>query len=298
LREKIQWASLLILGSFLTATIYIDIKVSSGTLSSLGLAFLRLFWASVGILIFQLISKRSFAVELVDLLPLGLLGIFGQGIPVLLVIIATRMTDSAVSSLFTNTSPLWALLLCFFLKREKLSWVKVIGIMLGIVGIIFVLFFHANKSVLFSLSPTVTLGLIAAVGAAMGFASFNVFGGRFGKKYGALKVNLYSFFIATFFSLPFVAFFTGFSFEEFFSMHSLLVGMLAGVFATALPRIIQISALKHFSASVVTMFFLLVPPFATLFEILFFHSSFSIYFVFGGLLSLVGIYLTQWGKKA
>jgi drug/metabolite transporter (DMT)-like permease len=102
------------------------------------------------------------------------LGLFNGAVPYTLITWAEIHIDSGLAAILNALMPLFTVLLAHFLTQdEKLNWMKVIGILLGFLGILALI----GPAVLKGLGTHV-LGQLAVVGAALCYAMAVIYGRR------------------------------------------------------------------------------------------------------------------------
>lgn len=105
-----------------------------------------------------------------------LLGILRAALPITLFVWAGTQIDSGVSGILNSTTPLFtAIVAHFFTQDERLTGYRVAGILLGMVGVIFLI----GPSALQGLGQNV-LGQLAVLGATCAYGFAGVYGRRFG----------------------------------------------------------------------------------------------------------------------
>ena len=179
LGASIFWATFYIVGRYIFGNCSID---------PIYLTFLRFFIAAI-----FLTSFLAFKGKIKDLLKaiktnlssffiLGASGILGQGA---LVIASLKYTTAARSCLFSNTAPLFTIILSYFITKELLTKGKLSGIFTGLIGIILALLSKGSLDI-FVQNKTLPLGDIFALLSGVCWAAYTVFGKRIASQYGGL----------------------------------------------------------------------------------------------------------------
>lgn len=290
MKNRTVWFFLLPIAAFLIATFYSSIQLTATSLDSFSLAFIRFTWATIALGIVIIMQKSTFRIEKKDIVPLFVIGILGQAGATVALTLATRLTDASTTALLVNTSPFWVFLIGVLLKREHYLAKRLGGIMLGLVGIYFVIMGKNNFSLVFSFKQSV--GYLAALAASLGVAIFGIFAGSYSKKYGFLLTTFYAFFSSTLFLFICVAFYQ-IDFRIFFLPENILIGCYIGVFSIGIPRLITVAALRNIKPSRVYPFNLLIPVFTAILGMVFFQEFITLQFIFGVSLVLIGLYFTQ-----
>ncbi|MFK7805495.1 MAG: DMT family transporter [Anaerolineae bacterium] len=106
---------------------------------------------------------------------LFLLGFLRAGLPISLFVWAGTQIDSSVSGILNSTTPLFTVLVAHFLTQdEKLTSNKLLGIIAGMVGVVFLI----GPNALQGLGNNV-LGQMAVLGATLSYGFAGVYGRRF-----------------------------------------------------------------------------------------------------------------------
>jgi drug/metabolite transporter (DMT)-like permease len=126
-----NWILLLLL-TFIWGTSYILIKKGLVAFSPLELATLRI---SISFL-----CSLPFAVKAIRTIPRDKyftvlqIGIFGSGAPAILFAISMTHSGSAVNGILNSLSPIWTLIIGYYLFRIHISSTKILGVVMGFVG--------------------------------------------------------------------------------------------------------------------------------------------------------------------
>jgi len=109
---------------------------------------------------------------------LMLLGILRAALPITLFVWAGTQIDSGVSGILNSTTPLFTAIVAHFLTQdERLTGYRVVGVLLGMVGVIFLI----GPSALQGLGQNV-LGQLAVLGATCAYGFAGVYGRRFSNR--------------------------------------------------------------------------------------------------------------------
>ena len=133
--------SLLILLAVIWGSAFFNIKIATYSYEPFTLALVRVIFASIPLLLlckFKKIKIEAFA----DNWKLyALIGLCNISIPFVLIAIGTSMINSYLAAILMSTTPLSGSLLAhFFLKDEKLSLPKSLGVITGFSGIVLLFF--------------------------------------------------------------------------------------------------------------------------------------------------------------
>ena len=133
--------SLLILLAVIWGSAFFNIKIATYSYEPFTLALVRVIFASIPLLLlckFKEIRIEAFG----DNWKLfALIGLCNISIPFVLIAIGTSMINSYLAAILMSTTPLSGSLLAhFFLKDEKLSLPKSLGVLIGFSGIVLLFF--------------------------------------------------------------------------------------------------------------------------------------------------------------
>ena len=133
--------SLLILLAVIWGSAFFNIKIATYSYEPFTLALVRVIFASIPLLLlckFKKIKIEAFA----DNWKLyALIGLCNISIPFVLIAIGTSMINSYLAAILMSTTPFSGSLLAhFFLKDEKLSLPKSLGVLIGFTGIVLLFF--------------------------------------------------------------------------------------------------------------------------------------------------------------
>lgn len=146
------------------------IKIGLQEVGPLHVVFFRVSFALLGLAAFYLLTRRSFTFRKAWRLYL-FLGIFNVALPFFLVSWSEKHITSGMASILNSMQPLTtSLIAAMFIKEEKLTPQRIIGLLLGFGGVLVLM---SNK-----LSGEVTneaIGILAMVIAVFGYGSSGVF---------------------------------------------------------------------------------------------------------------------------
>jgi len=258
---------------------------------ALSIAFYRLLFTALIILPFVLIYKKS-REELTNLSRKNILLMIGIGIILALHfafwITSLKLTSVASSVILVTAHPLLVGPVSHFFLKEKLSILNYIGIFLSVFGVIILVYGNYGFA---SGIDTLEGNMLAILGGIA--AGFYILGGRKLRKtvsIGAYAIVVYSigtivlFFICLFFRTPMI----NISYRDLGIIF--LMAIVAGIFGHTLYN----WSLQHIRASVASVVLLGEPIGSSLlaFVLPWIQQTPSYYTIIGGVVILIGIYLT------
>ncbi len=132
---------LLIILAIIWGSAFFNIKIATYSYDPITLALVRVIFASVPLLIlckFKRIKIEAFGYKWRSY---ALIGLTNIAIPFVLIAIGTAKINSYLAAILMSTTPLSGSILAhFFIKDEKLSYLKSLGVLIGFSGIILLFF--------------------------------------------------------------------------------------------------------------------------------------------------------------
>ncbi len=248
-------------------------------------AGLRIFIAFLSLTPF--ICKAFKYVKKKHAIPLIIVGFFGNGLPAFLFAKAQAYLDSSVVGILNSLVPIFTLLIGVFFFSSKLNKLNFIGILLGLFGVIFLMYFNSNQEIL--MNKYVALVIVATIMYAV---SINVID-TYLRDLPPLYITSISFLIIVPFSLMYIDFSDIYlisSSEK--GIISLLYISILAVFGTSLAVVIFNQLVKSSTAIFASSVTYLIPIVAIFWGIIDGEIFFFTY-LFLVIVILSGIYLVN-----
>ena len=129
---------LLTILSIIWASAFFNIKIATYSYGPLTIAFLRIFFGAIpviGLCIYKKIKIEAFSKDWYWFASIGLINLV---IPFFLIAYGVQKVQSNLAAILMASTPLSATLLAhLFTKNEKINFTKVLGVLVGFSGIIF-----------------------------------------------------------------------------------------------------------------------------------------------------------------
>ncbi|MEO5569716.1 MAG: DMT family transporter [Bacteroidia bacterium] len=240
-----------------------------------------------GLFVKEKIEKKFFK-------KLILCALFGVAINQLLFFWGLSKTEPINAALMMTTNPIMVLVMAHFILNEKISWLKVIGIIVGISGASTLIVFGKNVS----LSSETAIGDMMVLVNSLSFAVFLIMVKPMMMKYHVVTIMKWVFLFGTFMVLPFgfeqclQARWTDLNFNLWMGVVYVVVGV------TFIAYFLNIVALKHLSPSVVSFYIYLQPMFATIFSLILGEGTPNFLQLISALLIFTGVYLVSKNNSA
>ena len=133
--------SLLILLAVIWGSAFFNIKIATYSYEPFTLALVRVIFASIPLLFLCKLKEIKIEAFSKNWKLYALIGLCNISIPFVLIAIGTSMINSYLAAILMSTTPLSGSLLAhFFLKDEKLSLPKSLGVLIGFSGIVLLFF--------------------------------------------------------------------------------------------------------------------------------------------------------------
>ena len=273
------------------ASNWIVAKAGVQFIPPVSLAFWRWLIVFLILLPFTLDSlKENFKVIKKEYKKIFFLGLMGCGICGAFPFLAGQTTSVTNIGIIYSSSPIFIILISILFFREKINFLKIIGLLLCLLGV-GVIIIKGKLSILMSLK--FTIGDFWILGASVGWAFYSIF-----LFYWKTKLEIFQRFtlIAFFGSLSLLPFYL---IEEVFIKDTIfnLQFFIWTLFASISPGIIAFTlyavAQKKLGASVTGLTLYIGTIYGAIYGYLFFEEKIEIYHYIGTILVFLGVYLAK-----
>lgn len=259
--------------------------MSQGTLDPMTLAFSRFFLASI--ILFPFVIK-DLKIQRRDIIFIFFIG-FTLTIHIGLLNIGLVYTSSINAPIIGTAAPLFLVPISFLLLKEHFSLKKVIGCIVGFIGVLVIL-----------LLPIIEKGLDGSIGgnlllvaSTFGAIAHIVLTKEVIGRYKPMALVWWTFLLSTLFFTPFMFLTHSPILEKGFLSVDLFGIIYAGIFASIICYALFYYALKKLEASDVSMFTYLDPVVTILIAIPLLGEIPTVEYIFGALLVFAGIYIAE-----
>lgn len=262
-------------------------KLNEYGFSSLQIVFIRAIVATLTVAAFYLIKYKK-----IKVIELGHAKYFvGTGILSFVFFnwcyfTAINKTSLAVASILLYTAPTIVMVFSVLLFKEKMTKVKIISLVLTFIGCIFVTFSGQGSGIQVS-----ALGVLAGLGAGLGYALYSIFGRYALQNYDSITVTLYTFIFASISLIPFVDI-PGMV-NLFTDLSSIFYAIILGIFSTTMPFLLYTYGLTHLESSKASIIATLEPIVATAIGIAIFGENITLLKVSGILIVVSGLVIIR-----
>ena len=171
-----EWAALLAL-SVIWGGSYLFMKIAVVSLPVLVIVFSRVALGALTLGAILLLTRQTFPNRLEQWRAFLGMGLLNNAIPMSLIVFGTQSISAGLASIINALTPLFTILIASRLTSdETLTPNKIIGVITGFIGVVILI----GPGLVFQHDIGV-IGELACVGAALSYASANVFGRRFAR---------------------------------------------------------------------------------------------------------------------
>ncbi len=223
---------------------------------------------------------------------LGVVGVTNSAIPFTLLTFSTLYLSAGFTSILNATVPFWSALIAYLWLGERLTLIRVCGLLLGALGVTVLVWGKVD------FDPGGSAWAIFAALVACGFYGFAAnFARRRLSAVDSLTSATGSMLAASLFMLPLAVWFWPTTNP---SLKSWLAGIAMGTACTALAYILYFRLLARLGATYASTVTFLIPAFAMLWGALFLDELITLNMLLGAGLILIGTSLTLGlsGRKA
>ncbi|MCX7908678.1 MAG: DMT family transporter [Ignavibacteria bacterium] len=280
---------ILIFQQFIASTTHIFSKNLTFDLPpTLILLFRSLFAASLFLCILLFRKQNPFLLERKELHKWLILGLLNVPLNQLLFYLSIKSTTAPNVALAYALSPIFILIISVVGLREKVNYLKVLGIVIGFLGITIIL---VEKGV--SLKSEYFLGNLLALLASISWAFYSTYGKPMINKYGSTYSTAIAMIMGFLMYLPISLAIGDLNNVQMIKPIHWLQILYLSVMTSGVAYLLWYYALKRLPASSVGVFNNLQPVFTTILSIIFFEQTLTELYVIGGVFVLVGVTLAQ-----
>ena len=281
---------LLTLLALIWASAFFNIKIATYSFGPITIAFLRVFFGAIPLLIICFYRKIKIEAFSKDWRWFAAIGFINLALPFFLIAYGIQNVQSNLAAILMASTPLSATILShFFTKNEKINLLKSIGILLGFSGILFLF----TDKILFN-ENNIWSALIILLAS-----TFYVVGGVLTLKISNKSnenVTTSIMIWAMIFLLPLTLFF-----EQPWNLSPRLDSTISliylGIFATGIAWLLRFHILKNNGLVFQAQVAYLIPIFGVILGFLFLKEEITLKVIFSLITIIIGIYIVKKGSK-
>jgi drug/metabolite transporter (DMT)-like permease len=277
-------ANLIFAANFSTVKI-----VTPAYIQPIGLNVVRVVFSAALFWILFAIKPSSASIRKKDIGRFVLCAATGVAINQIMFIKGIALTTPIHGALLMLASPIFITFIAAWLLREKLTIIKILGLVIGVSGAIFLISMKESSST----GTNIVLGDLLILTNAISYAFYMVLVRPLMKEYSPIHVIRWLFTIGMFMIVPF-----GWSQFTEVQWHTIpLEGWLSLAFvvigATFFAYLFTIYSINHIGASLTGAYIYTQPVFATIIAMLFLGEHFSWQKALAGALIFLGVFLVN-----
>jgi drug/metabolite transporter (DMT)-like permease len=250
----------------------------------------RIIIAAIVLIALALFRRDSFSFIKTHWLLLTALAILGCCLPFYLISWGQKTVDSSIAGILMAIMPLTTIVLAhFFVSSEHLTPNRVVGFVLGFVGIL--VLFGPSALVNLDTDASRLIAMLAILAGAVSYAINTIIAKRLpNESFVALSAAVMT--IASIVILP-AMFLTDQNWQLSIISAEFLSLVLLGIFPTAMATIIYFAVISRVGPSFLSQINYLIPVWAVIIGILFLNESVDINAIIALILILIGIAIAQ-----
>ncbi|MFL2886981.1 MAG: DMT family transporter [Candidatus Pelagibacter sp.] len=281
---------LLTILALIWASAFFNIKIATYSYGPVTIAFLRIFFGTIPLVALCFFKKIKIEAFSKDWYWFASIGIINLVIPFFLIAYGVQKVQSNLAAILMASTPLSATLLAhFFTDNEKINFIKVLGVLVGFSGIVFLF----SDNILIN-DKNFLSALLILIGS-----TFYVIGGLLTMKISNKKnenVTASILIWATIFLFPITAYV-----EQPWnlnpSMESTISVIYLGVFATGLAWLLRFRILKNNGLVFQSQVAYLIPIFGVILGYIFLKELITPKVLIALIAVIIGIYLVKKANK-
>lgn len=259
-------------------------------IGSLGLVLLRVFGATI---IFWTISLffKSKPIEKKDRVTILKCGLFGMSINIAAFIAGLDYSTPVNSSILIIISPIFVVILSFFIFKNKINFIKILGIILGFIGaMILILTADSNSSI----GRNIPLGNFLFIVNSISYAYYLIIVKPMAEKYDLITLFKWLFLIGLIFNFPLgINQFLDVDWVSLPFREAVLPMVFVVVGTTCMTYFLNGYALSKITSTEVAVFMYLQPIIGILFAIFTKSDTITLIMFISSILIFTGVYLTS-----
>ena len=258
-------------------------------IGSLGLVLLRVLGATI---IFWTISLffKSKPIDKEDRFTILKCGIFGMSLNIAAFIAGLDYSTPVNSSILIIISPIFVVILSFFIFKNKINFVKILGIILGFIGaIILILTADSNSSI----GRNIPLGNFLFIVNSISYAYYLIIVKPMAEKYDLITLFKWLFLVGLIFNFPLgINQFLEVDWANLPLYQAILPMAFVVLGTTCMTYFLNGYALSKLTSTEVAVFMYLQPIIGVLFAIFTKSDTITVTIIIASILIFSGVYLT------
>lgn len=269
------------------------IKILLEDLTYINLTIMRFTVVCFFLIIFMILNKKKFPFPKKNqIIPLFLLGFIGIMVYHLGLNYGQQYISPGAASLIIATIPIFTTILSIIFLNEKITFKKTTGFILSFTGVIIISLYGTPGT---EIQIQYLLGAFGVVIAAIVASLYTIAGKKMLEKQSAVYLTFYAMLFGSIGLIPFISFSNQSLITQIpnLSIHSWAALLFLGIFSTIIAYYLWYSALKIKNASEISTYLYAIPILSTILSYFLVDQKITAFFVLGGILVLIGLYLVN-----
>lgn len=278
--------------SLIWGTSFLFIKILLSTVEPTVVVFGRCFFGALILFFIFLFNKKKIQFKKLPWLPLTFVALTNNVLPWLLICSSETKLSSSMASIINATTPIWTLIIGFFLFASSLRKNQWIGIVIGFLGIFILSDFHMGE-----IHRGNTIGILLMTGATLCYG----IGGQLSKKYlsqlSVIETSCFTLIISTLLSFVLMIVLEPQSPASLFNVHVLVPLIGLGVLGSGVAYLLYYYLVKEGSPEFASLVTYLVPISAVIWGALLLKEKIHWSMILGLLVIFLGVYISSLNAK-
>ena len=283
----------IMISALLFSTMEVALKIAGSDLDAFQLTLLRFTIGGLFLLPFAIgrIRKKNIVIKRNDYLYMLLLGVVCIPISMVFFQLGVENSNASTAAVIFCINPMFTMFFAHFITEEKLTRNKIISIVIGIIGIIFMVApwnIQAGDSI---------LGATYSTFAAILFGLYSALGRRTIHRLGGLPQTAISFLLGSISMIPIMIVLDK-PIISGIAVENIPVLLYVGIMITGLGYLCYFMAMEHGDAATASIVFFIKPGLAPIIAVLILNEIININGFLGIILVFVGSYINLREQRA
>lgn len=268
---------------------FVSTKAVLDKLDPYTLIMLRFAIGAAFLLLVLLLKKYPLQIPLKYIPHLIVLGVLGVFIHQVIQVSALKTIDASSAGWIISFSPVFTVLLSMIFLHEKLTFLKALGIITAISGVLMVTGARSGQTLGFSLN----IGYFLMILSTLNWAVYSILVRKLQIKLPSLVVTFYMSLLGCVLTIPFLMRDRGWEKFNLLSDSEWVHIMFLGIFVSGIGYWYWSKALEVLEASNVSMFIYMEPLFTFIAAILLLREKIFFISIMGGIIIIIGVILVN-----
>ncbi len=280
---------------FFFSTMEVVTKKVGGHISPFTITAYRFLIGAFVLMPFAIVQARrdKLKIDKKALKKMGFSGMLNVTVSMLFLQLSIHYGKAALSAILISTNSVFVAIFAFFILKERLSKLQIMGILAGLIGIGLII---SGEIEAFKGSENLILGTIFAIAGAITFGLYTVISKKYIRTYGNFVFNTVSFTWGAIVLLALAFFMKQDLIVEMTRANITLLAYL-GIFVTGLGYFLFFEGLKKIPTAIGSSMFFLKPVIASVLAYVFLKETLATIQIIGIIVVIMGVNLERLWKS-